>query len=461
MEPKIQTWTWIVLTLLVSVATAGRWVSANHLANPIYNSAKRMSGDEVVYIVLGDRIWKEGRYDTRGLAAQLPLDRDRVVIPEYLEAPLFKHPPMFPFLVGLSRFLFWGVQGSSIYPSLLMGAVSLFALFWLALEMGCSPGQGLLAVLLLAVSPVHWICSSRIWMDVTLMTFILLAVAAQVRAVQHDGWWKWSGFFWGCALLTKYTAFAAWAFAIGGALMLRPELRRDRRFWTGQAIAAAMFLPWLVCRFWFEGAVVLMFWTSKVEDWQSFAQMFRRAWILLPLAGLAWLWLRCSEQGCFNRWIATPRFLAWGTLVFLALVLVMGNRLSLCTLPWSGWGPNELRSSPRDFYLTHSLMFEPVCWWGLVGLVVFRREAAWDLARAVWLGLFLFLTLWGNFQSRYGLPLEPFELLFSVALLSPRGSCAAGSRWVCALSGAWILLSCARSLWIVSQIAINNQFFYF
>ena len=459
MQTKIQPWTWIVLAVLVLAATAGRWVSAEHLANPRYNTARQFSGDEVIYIVLGDRLWKEGRYNTRGLSDQLPLDRDRVHIPKYLEAPLFKHPPLFPFLVGLSRTLFWGVQGSSIYPSLAMSAVSLLAIFWLALELGFAPVQGLLAVFLLAASPVHWICSSRIWLDMTLMTFILLAAVSQVRALRFPEWWKWSGFFWGCALLTKYTAFAPWTFALAGALFLRPGLKRDRAFWTGQAVAAGMFLPWVAARFWFEGFMVAAFWKSEVEDWKTLSRMVRWAWLLPLLAGAVWLWLRCLRQGWWEKWMGGTRLLAWGTLAFVALVLATGDMLSFGSLPWSGYGVNELRNSPRDFYLTHQILFEPACWWGLLGLLAFRRQAALDLIRAAWLGLFLFLTLWGNFQSRYGLPLVPFELVFAAALLLPGKN--QGNRLTCGLTMVWIAFSCARSLWIVKQIAVPNQFFYF
>ena len=459
MQTKIQPWTWIALAVLILAATAGRWVSAEHLANPRYNAAKRFSGDEVVYIVLGDRLWKEGRYDTRGLSDQLPLDRDRVHIPKYLEAPLFKHPPLFPFLVEFSRTLFWGVQGSSIYPSLAMGAISLLAIFWLALELGFAPAQGLLAAFLLAVSPVHWICSSRIWLDMTLMTLILLAAASQVRAMRFGGWWKWSGFFWGCALLTKYTALAPWIFAMAGAVALRPGLRRDRAFWMGQAVSAGVFLSWLAARLWFEGWTAAAFWKSDVEDWRTLLRMVRWVWLLPPLVGGVWLWIRCSKQAWWEKWTGEPRLLAWGTLAFIAGFLAIGDRLPFGSLPWSGYGSNQLRNSPMDFYLMHQILFEPVCWWGLLGLLLFRRQADLDLVRAVWLGLFLFLTLWGNFQSRYGLPLVPFELVFAAALLLPCGN--SGNRWGCALATIWIVFSCARSLWIVEHVAIQNQFFYF
>lgn len=462
MRNKIQIRTWIVLGALVLAASIGRWVSAERLANPGHNAAMRLSGDEIVYIALGDRIFREGRYDARGLSGQLPLDRDRVYVPEYLEAPLFKHPPLFPALVGLSRLLFHGVQGASIYPSLLMGVVSMVALFWLALELGCTERQGILAVFLLAVSPVHWICSSRIWMDLTLSTFILLAVAAQVRALNNPSWWKGSGVFWGCALLTKYTALAPWLAALIVALWVVPRLRRDRLFWSGAAITAGMLAVWLILRFCVEGVEVITFWNSRVEDWRSLAQMARYAWMAVPLAGAGWVWSWCSRQPWYNAWMGGGRLLAWGTLAFIVLVLAFRQRLAFGEVPWSGWGLNQLRNSPRDFYLIHPILLEPVCWWGFLGLLAVRAEAGWNLVRAAWLGLFLFLTLWGNYQSRYGLPLVPFELLLAAVVLLPKTiEGEVDRRWVLGSAAVWIAFSSMRSLWVVKNMALNNQFFYF
>ena len=63
---------------------------------------------------------------------------------------------------------------------------------------------------LTAVSPIHWICSARLWLDMPLTTLTLVAVWCQVRGARQASWLPAAGFFWGCAVLTKYVAFVAW-----------------------------------------------------------------------------------------------------------------------------------------------------------------------------------------------------------------------------------------------------------
>ena len=453
---------WILLSALILSATVGHWYSAYHLYNPNLNRPMQLSGDEIVYIALGDRLIREGKYNTKGLEQTLPFDRKRVQVPVYLEAPLFKHPPLYPFMVGLSRFLLRGVPGASFLPSLLMGAVSLLGLFWLARELGFTPLQSLLSVLLLAVSPIHWICSSRVWLDATLMTFIVLAIAAQLRAQKNPKWWIWMGVFWGCAFLTKYTAFAAWLFVFGASVLVDQSLLKKRRFWQGHAIALALFLPWLICRFWFEGTAVVVFWKSNIEDWKSVTQRMRLLWVLPFTVALGSIWIWCSRRKWYSEGMGSPWILVLGTFAFLFMALSI-EELNFRTIPWSGWGRNELCVSGRNFYLSRQILFEPICWWGLLGLLAVPSEFKWTVIRAAWIGLFVFLTCWGNFQSRYALPLLPFEHLLAIGFLIPLFKHAKGkeARLTRVLIVGWVLYSCARSLWIVNGMAINNQFFYF
>jgi hypothetical protein len=230
-------------------------------------------------------------------------------------------------------------------------------------------------------------------------------------------------------------------------------------FWLGQGIAAAVFLPWLALRFCVEGSDVIFFWKSGVEDWRTLARLWKWVCVAPVVAAAVWIWARAGQRGMFARAVRDPRLLAFGTLAFIVLAFI--GPLDLDRIPWFGFGPNQLAGSSRDFYLSHQILFEPVCWWGLIGLVVYGGGERWNLLRAGWLGFFLFLTAWDNFQSRYGLPLLPFEEVFTAGLLGCFLAEGKRNKAAVALAVLWLLLSWARSIWIMSDVGIRNQYFYF
>src|SRR4029077_20590048 len=99
------------------------------------------------------------------------------------------------------------------------------------------------------------------------------------------------------------------------------------------AVAAAMFLPWMVARFCVEGFTAIAFWNSNVEDWRTFARMIRWIWLVPLLAGGVWLWFRCRNKEWIEKRTERTQLLAWGTLAFIGVFLAMGDRLPFGTAP--------------------------------------------------------------------------------------------------------------------------------
>ena len=148
------------------------------------------------------------------------------------------------------------------------------------------------------------------------------------------------------------------------------------------------------------------------------------------------------------------------------MALAMHDTFRFDEVPWSGSGRNIFMFGPKHFYFSRQILFEPICWWGFLGAVLLNRRGAWDVVRWTWVGLFGFLTLWGHFQLRYGLLLVPFEHALAVALLfsdTPRAGTARRRRqpFIAAIVVIWLVVSIARSLYVVKELGIENQFFYF
>src|SRR5262245_6982243 len=90
----------LVLAVLVLLAGWGRWISAQHVFDLKYNPDKSLFFDEVVYIALGQNLMIRGDYSLR---KQYPdMKRFYEKIPNYVNDPLFKHPPLVPLMIGVS-----------------------------------------------------------------------------------------------------------------------------------------------------------------------------------------------------------------------------------------------------------------------------------------------------------------------------------------------------------------------
>jgi hypothetical protein len=274
------------------------------------------------------------------------------------------------------------------------------------------------------------------------------------------------GLFWGLALLTKYTALVAWLGSTAAALMWLPAARLDRRYWIGQAIALALFAPWLAVRFRFEGWTVVRFWESRLGEWAILAGFLKWWWVVPLLVVLSVVARRVMDAPLIRGLLTSPTIMLIGTAVAVSAVLLIGHLSTFVDLPWTGWNENQLSQSPWSFYLTRQIVFEPIVIWGIVGFVLLR-ETDWKVVRLTWLALLVFLSVWGNYQSRYGLPLLPFEHVMAMgvfsALIFRRPS--KHRSWIrnaaIATGVVWIALSTARSLKILRHLAMPSDFFYF
>jgi 4-amino-4-deoxy-L-arabinose transferase-like glycosyltransferase len=384
-----------------------------------------------------------------------------VIQTDYLQAPVFKHPPLFPMMVGLSRLAGGGELAAAFAPNLLLSAMSLLLFFAVCRETRLSPGNSLLAVGLLSLSPVHWVCSARIWLDLAVTTFVLGAAWCQIRGLRHPRWFVAAGFFWGCALLTKYVALAALVGAFVATLYVNPRVVRERWFWVGYLLTITMLMPWLAFRWQTEGSTVIAFWTSDIDDWRRLTRILKHLWVLpVGFAILMPLWRRLAT---LPESAAYRRHLLWMTGLFVVTCLVNPFGWNYLEVPATFWGNNPFATAPLHFYISRQVLFEPICWVGLTALLLLPLSAAgaWTQIRGVWLSLLIFLTAWGNYQLRYGVILVPWELLGAVALLQVVQKQMPANHLTRALSVAWIVLSAARSVWILVATAIHNDLFYF
>ena len=95
--------------------------------------------------------------------------------PDYLNRPIFKHPPMFPYLIAFAYSMFGENNTVAVGVSIFMGLFMVLAAFFFGRAI-YDYRVGLLAAFFLSIDPFNWICSQKIWMETTLAFFVFSAV---------------------------------------------------------------------------------------------------------------------------------------------------------------------------------------------------------------------------------------------------------------------------------------------
>ncbi len=158
------------------------------------------------------------------------------------------HPPLFylitHWMIGLG-----GSEWLLRLPSALAGVASIGLIYALGVELFDSP-SGVLAALLLAISPLHIWYSQEARMYALVSAFVLAAALFAVRALRTNSWVDWLALGI-CEGLSLWTDTAAIWFVVAlnvSALVILPALWRSDKWggWTaGQTLALVMYLPWV------------------------------------------------------------------------------------------------------------------------------------------------------------------------------------------------------------------------
>ncbi|MDD3089227.1 MAG: glycosyltransferase family 39 protein, partial [Candidatus Omnitrophica bacterium] len=161
--------------LRISIILAAVLVAAAYMIR--FDSFKKehpLSFDESVYSILAVQMTNSpGTYNTIAIYED-SLKKGRE-LPAYFKMPLFKHPPMFPWLIKQS----YGIFGANYYAAFrvsLLAGVLLIALAYFLGSALFGERTGIAAALIMFIEPVTWIASQKIWMETTLAFFTVLSL---------------------------------------------------------------------------------------------------------------------------------------------------------------------------------------------------------------------------------------------------------------------------------------------
>ncbi len=334
--------------------------------------------------------------------------------------PLFKHPPVYSYLVALSLKIFGTKPFAVIFVSLVFGCLTIPCVYLLSRSC-CSRKVSLLAALLAASDPVSIICSQKIWLSTTLTFFVLLAVYFYIKGVQthNPALFLWGGCSVGLAGLTKYPGF------LTSISVLLSVYFYDRRTLKQPLFLISLFLPILM-------AVPWIFWNFHVYGGNYIYQFLgehgfsvsvkSRIFILVLLAcffGAVILAAKRKKAGAepgFQFKADHIRIIRPSVILFLAYFLLepLMRGGSFSHFPQTTWFHADfIQEYGCLFYLRKLVEFSLL---SVVAYAAFFMKTPEDARFLGWMKMnvivyFIFYSLYGNYQSRYILMAIPFLMI--------------------------------------------------
>lgn len=356
-------------------------------------------------------------------------------MPPYMNEPLFKHPPLFSWLLAISYFfkLKPFPYMSAIMVPMLLGISTIVFVYFFG-KILYDYRVGLLAALFLTIDPIHWLCSEKIWMETTVTLFMFLALFFFFRGFNHTHFLLFSGLFAGFALFTRYSGILVPIFIFLFALIYKEELLFKRDFWLIFIITLAVFSPWLVWNYHSYGATFF----KKMLDVQDIAhrdlQKYKISIILTSITIAFLLILRLlspklapSIREKINSFFKGIRLLLAISILtaFILMLFYPSFRQGLKNmwiynyLPSAGWNISMFIKEPWNFYFSRLLELSPIYLFSYLAAIFFSfKDTQKDSLLIISAFLIMaFFVLWGNYQSRYILPAVPILLILASRFL--------------------------------------------
>jgi len=455
-----------------------------------FENGGRYSFDEALYVFMAMEMrYDISHYNAINYCLQYPPQRQQT-FPPYLWKKLFKHPPMYCYLILASYKIhneFWkqdeDPKKQAVMVSIIMGIIGIIAVFLIGKKV-FGTAEGILAALFLTIDPVHWICSQKMWMETTVTTFILLSALFYIYSYRKkDGDWLFfllSGLSIGCAALTKYPAGISLFIIFLYTALTRSYLLKYPKWYI---IPISMFLILAHWIMWNLDVYGLSFFFPSGAGFEDMALGHKvlKKYIpfLLLVCGITYGGYYLYKSKKLSN-LKLPGFLKnkyiWLSIISIISIFGIGGEwkkiipaLSLYYEPPTSWRMGFFKSEPWYFYMKKLFEYFPVYIIGYISpFLISWKDREHKLMPVIYSFLILvFFIFWGNFQSRYILPAVPWFLLLSAygILHMHKNICLLQNKYLCTV--LWIalwgftLFGVAKAIQVDVLLAWTNKPCYF
>lgn len=464
-----------------------------------FHNGGRFTFDEALYAFMAYEMYHDiSHYNAINYTNQYLRSRPGKPMPPYLFKKLFKHPPLYCFLILNSYKVHEGVglfnpqqitqdmiMSQAVWVSILMGAFTVGLVYCIArMIYGIIPA--LIASWFMVIDPVHWICSQKVWMETTLTFFMALAPFLYILSYRkkdgHPLYFALSGLTLGFAALTKYPGGIMLAAIVFYTLLTRPAFFR-RPVWLLVPICMFIILmPWIF-RNLEEYGLAFIFGEGKgfadIRLGYTALKKILLASIIPVGAGVALYYTIKKKQVSFSI-VKIPAILknkfVWMAVTGVLILVCLGSNLfgilsalSLKHEPETSWRMLFFKDEPWYFYLKRLFIYSPIYIFAYISpFLIMWKKREHHLLPILCAGVVVvFFIAWGNFQCRYILPAVPWLLVmagYTVNFINtsilklenkPLRAVLLGGLWL------FVLFAFIKALQIDAVLAWTNKPCYF
>lgn len=346
-------------------------------------------------------------------------------LPDYLNRPLFKHPPLYSYLISLTYYFTKKPTLKTAWSISLISGILLILMIYLLGKILYNQKVALIAAFLLFLDPIHWLCTQKIWMETTVVAFIWISLFFIIKAARESDYkyFYWAGVATGCAILTKYTGFLIFPVGLTLIFIHNRSVIKSKHFWSWPLISFLLFIPWLFWNYRIYGSNFLMEMVIVHREIKSLLSQLSINWylwifllLIITMIILLFKWRKKILNFLISTKMRTAVLGIAILLLFTQPYMMRGliNMFNLKHIPTNGWIIGMFAKEPWYFYLRRLLELSPfyIFSFGSILFLIKPKESDKLLITAnIW--ILAFAVIWGNYQSRYILAAVPALLLIS------------------------------------------------
>jgi len=391
--------------------------------------------DEGVYVELGKMFVEgEGGYSLSHFYERLVKGGQRA--PEYLKAPLFMHPPLYPFLVSISMRVFGPTLRAGEMVSLIFGVGTIVLIYFISLNAFKDRRKALLSAVFLSFCPVHWLCTKKVWIETTYVFFLYLGVLLLILSDNKNKIYLIaSGLSFGLSCVSKHFAVIAYS-GILFYMIIRPDSEKPKKYgYIFISLPIIILLPWFLANYFVYGPYnfVLNYIRHQFSDPARFEYTYLLYTRYAVLAGIGFIMFntifllkvhyadhirkvgeRCGEiinNGIFKKFLKT--------IAIVFVFLLMNEALNIKALSFS-YDPKVFQKmgyftgQSMGFYLRRLPELFPIYYFSIISILYIRDWNKYNVMLLfVSAPIIVFFSFYRNYESRYVLAAIPSLLMLA------------------------------------------------